>query len=196
MKKTIRACWKCSGTGLIVVKTGKKWEENAWDICDECNGKGKMSNLDEYHFSWGEYDKAIHILFKKLKRINYVPDVIIGTSRGGLISAVHLGHLFDGIPELGAIYVRRHLDDCHFSELIKPKIAMRMLPKLKGKIVLITEDTIGTGKTNNCVVNFVKKMKPKKVMTTTISFQKGVKIKNCIYYKLNKGPWQVFPWER
>jgi len=155
-----------------------------------------MDNLKQYVISWDEYDIAAHQIFCKLKDLQFNPDVIIGVSRGGLILGTHLCHLFEGKPEMGTIYARRHINDAHFSKLIEPKVSMHMLPNLKGKKVLITEDTIGTGATNSCIKKFLLKKTLKKIMTAVISVQKDVDLKDCVYYKLNDKIWQVFPWER
>jgi uncharacterized protein len=154
-----------------------------------------MQKNKSYKISWEEYNIAAHKIYKKLKYKKFTPDIIIGVSRGGLVLGVHLCHLFNGTPQLGTIYARRHKNDKHFSKLILPKVTMHMLPKLKNKKVLITEDTNGSNTTINCVKKFVFKHKPKKIMTAILSVQKGMDVKDCVYYKLNDGIWQIFPWE-
>ncbi|MDD4251230.1 MAG: phosphoribosyltransferase family protein [Candidatus ainarchaeum sp.] len=158
-----------------------------------------MHSQKHYKITWSEYNQAAHTIYKKLLKEKFTPDVIIGVSKGGLVLATHLCHIFYNKHNkqiiLGTIYAKRHESDCYYSKLVKPKVTMKMLPEIKNKKVLITEDTVGTGTTKECIIEYLNKKKPKKIMTAIISAQKGVNLENCVYYKINNKIWQIFPWE-
>lgn len=149
------------------------------------------------NLSWLKYERLVKKLFNKL--IDYKPEIIISNARGGLPLGVHLAHLLNiKTKDFGVVMSIRHEDDKIASNLITPEIDRYSLPQIKGKRVLLVEDTIGTGETLEVIRKFLLRRKPKELRIASMFLnQRNLEKKGIYYGRISTDKnWIVFPWER
>ncbi|MCR4328505.1 MAG: phosphoribosyltransferase family protein [Patescibacteria group bacterium] len=83
--------------------------------------------------SWDEFDKEMRALAQK---IEYIPDIIVGVVRGGLVPARLLSTLLK-VPKMRCVTLERAGER---------KILDELQGDFTGKKVLVVEDMIETGK--------------------------------------------------
>jgi hypothetical protein len=138
--------------------------------------------------SWYDVEKAVTALATTLER-EFVPDLIVGIARGGLIPAVRLSHLL-GDKLLRMIHIKFYKGVDLRQE--KPELLADVgeLPKR----VLIVDDVADTGETLEFVCGHVKKKGAKEIKVATIAYKPRSKLKPD-YYVFETEKWIVFPWE-
>ena len=126
-------------------------------------------------------DKLVHDMF--------IPDVILGVNRGGLIPGVYLSHRMNRPHEVLDVRLRDHTAESNFDNLYR---AVTL-----GKKILIIDDINDSGATfdhisDNCIID------------STIRYAAVINNKPSAFdvdyygYEINKrenDQWVVFPWE-
>lgn len=138
--------------------------------------------------SWYEVEKAVTALATTLER-EFVPDLIVGIARGGLIPAVRLSHLL-GDKLLRMIHIKFYKGVNLRQE--KPEL-LADVGELPPK-VLIVDDVADTGATLEFVLERVKEKGAKDIRIATIAYKPRSRIKPD-YYVFETDKWIVFPWE-
>uniref|UniRef100_UPI0026038C4B phosphoribosyltransferase n=1 Tax=Thermococcus sp. TaxID=35749 RepID=UPI0026038C4B len=135
-------------------------------------------------------DRAVFALADELRK-HFMPDVIVGIARGGLIPAVRLSHVL-GDVELKVIDVKfyKGIDD----RMEKPVVTIPLHGSLEGKKVVIVDDVSDTGKTLGVVIDEVKKAGAKEVKVACLSMKPWTKVVPD-FYVFRTDKWIVFPWE-
>ena len=138
--------------------------------------------------SWDDVEKAVTALATTLER-EFVPDMIVGIARGGLIPAVRLSHLL-GDKLLRMIHIKFYKGVNLRRERPGLLADVGKLPKK----VLIVDDVADTGETLEFVLKHVRAKGAKEVKVATVAY----KPKSCVkpdYYVFETDKWIVFPWE-
>lgn len=147
--------------------------------------------------SWNDFDSLVRVIYEKVK--DYAPEVIIANSRGGMPLGVHLAHLL-GVEtnNFGCVSVIRHKDDAIASDLQKPFVLGTLFPELKGKRILITEDTVGTGETMDTLIKLLTQYEPKEIRAACLFLNDHNIEKDYISWGKvsNDYDWFIFPWEK
>lgn len=154
-------------------------------------------NRRKIDLDWEGYDNLVREIFVKVK--DYQPDVIIANCRGGLPLGVHLAHLLGiGTQDFGCVLIVRHVDDKIASDLIDPLAKGLLLPNIKDKRVLITEDTVGTGETLEAIRDLLDNYGPKEIRATCLFLnERNLDKKWVDYGKVSTDKdWIIFPWEK
>lgn len=138
--------------------------------------------------SWDDVEKAVTALATTLER-EFVPDMIVGIARGGLIPAVRLSHLL-GDKLLRMIHIKFYKDIDLRQERPELLADVGKLPKK----VLLVDDVADTGETLEFVLKHVKEMGAKEVKVATIAYKPKSRVKPD-YYVFETDKWIVFPWE-
>lgn len=138
--------------------------------------------------SWYDVEKAVTALATTLER-EFVPELIVGIARGGLIPAVRLSHLL-GDKLLRMIHIKFYKGVDLRQE--KPEL-LADVGKLPKK-VLIVDDVADTGETLEFVREHVRRKGAKEVRVATIAYKPRSKLKPD-YYVFETDKWIVFPWE-
>lgn len=94
-----------------------------------------MSNLREVEFN--EVNDLVKAIIQQVQESNWVPELIVGISRGGLLPAVMLSHYFD-CPMTPLVWSTRD-DDRRVSDTSLAEEAAA------GKHILIVDDIIDSG---------------------------------------------------
>lgn len=146
--------------------------------------------MDKVYLTWWQVDRAIFALADELRK-HFMPDVIVGVARGGLIPAVRLSHIL-GDVELKVIDVKfyKGIDE----RMEKPVVTIPLHGSLEGKKVVIVDDVSDTGKTLEVVIEEVKKAGAKEIKVACLSMKPWTKVvPDFCVFRTDK--WIVFPWE-
>lgn len=99
-------------------------------------------NVDKWICNWEDIDDMVHQLHRSMVRKKYKPDFIVGISRGGLVPAIMLSHIFK-VPMLPVVWATRDFIDMD-RERVKQ---VQKLVRKQEKNVLIVDDICDTGAT-------------------------------------------------
>ena len=138
--------------------------------------------------SWYEVEKAVTALATTLER-EFMPDIIVGIARGGLIPAVRLSHLL-GDRLLRMIHMKFYKGVDLRRE--RPEI-LADVGELPPK-VLIVDDVADTGATLELALERVKERGAREVKIATLACKPRSRVKPD-YYVFETDKWIVFPWE-
>jgi len=138
--------------------------------------------------SWYDVEKAVTALATTLER-EFVPDMIVGIARGGLIPAVRLSHLL-GDKLLRMIHIKFYKGVNLRRERPELLADVGKLPKK----VLLVDDVADTGETLEFVLKHVKEKGANEVRVATIAYKPKSRVKPD-YYVFETDKWIVFPWE-
>ncbi len=133
---------------------------------------------------------------KKIKDEEYVPDAVIGISRGGLPICVRISHLLE-VP-MGVVQANHYKGDGYHTMEDKAVIKGELLgEEIKGKILLI-DDITDTGKTLKVVDEKLSEYNKIDEIKTAVLHQKPHSCFEpdfCAYpSQVNK--WVVYPFEK
>lgn len=110
---------------------------------------------DRENLTWETFGEASRYLSQEIVDSGWMPDLIVGVARGGLIPAGAIGYAI-GVKEMGAINVEFYTDIG--ATLPEPIILNPRLDteSLTDKKVLVVDDVADSGKTLDLVVNMLK----------------------------------------
>lgn len=146
--------------------------------------------MDKVYLTWWQVDRAIFALADELRK-HFMPDVIVGVARGGLIPAVRLSHILGNV-ELKVIDVKFYNEIEERME--KPIITIPLHGSIEGKKAVVVDDVSDTGRTLEVVVEEVKKAGASEVKVACLSMKPWTKVIPD-FYVFRTDKWIVFPWE-
>jgi len=142
--------------------------------------------------SWHDVNLATSHIVKSLHEDNFLPEVIVGITRGGLIPAVLLSHML-GIRDLETVGAKFY-GKGHYPERLaeKPVIENVSLSK-KYDNALLVDDIAGSGKT---MLEVKSRLKDHigSVRTATLMKNRRCPIHIDYFYRIVED-FVVFPWE-
>lgn len=144
--------------------------------------------MGELSFDWPEIEKMLVLLSRKIRR-TFVPDVVVGVARGGLIPAVRLCHLL-GDREFRVIHMRHYRGK---RRMRTPELISDIKP-LKGKVLLV-DDVADTGRSLRFVLDHVRKRCNGEVRVATLACKPRSDPKPD-YFAFETEEWVIFPWEK
>jgi hypothetical protein len=130
-------------------------------------------------------------LARKIVKSGFVPDVVVGISRGGWIPARVLCDLLSA-PELANIGVEYYSGVGERKR--QPRLTQPLSATVSGKSVLIVDEVADTGKSLMLVEDQVIKEGAKAVRTVTM-YTKPWSVVEPDYHEKKTSCWIVFPWE-
>jgi hypoxanthine phosphoribosyltransferase len=131
-------------------------------------------------------------LTRKIIRSGFVPDVIIGVSRGGWVPARVLCDLLS-TPVLANVGVEFYVG-VGVMKGRQPRLTQQLSAAVSGNRVLIVDDVADTGKSLQLVKEHVIKEGALEVRTVTM-YMKPWSIVEPSYHGKKTSCWIVFPWE-
>ncbi len=154
--------------------------------------------IKKLYLSWQETETICKLIIRRIKSMNFVPDVIITPLRGGVIPAVIISHKIN-LQNLITVMAQRTKDDS--IEVERKEVILNKLPtvdEIRNKNVLILDEIADSGDTLQEIYNRILKMKPKKIITAVLftnskRFKRENRIPDISIKKTDK--WVVFPWE-
>ena len=130
-------------------------------------------------------------LARKIVKSGFVPDVIVGVSRGGWVPARVLCDLLSA-PVLASVGVEFYTDVGE--KRGRPRLTQPLSAAVSGKKVLVVDEVTDTGKSLKLVKEHVIKEGAKEVKTVTM-FTKPWSTVKPNYHRKKTSCWMVFPWE-
>ena len=134
---------------------------------------------------------ALLNLAKTIVRSGFVPDVIVGVSRGGWVPARVLCDLL-GVPVLANVGVEFYSGVGQRQD--KPRLTQRLSTAVSGKKVLIVDEVADTGKSLKLAKEHIIKEGAEQVRTVTM-YTKPWSTFEPDYHEKKTSCWIVFPWE-
>jgi hypothetical protein len=131
-------------------------------------------------------------LGEKIKKSGFVPDCLVGISRGGLWVVRTLSDFFD----IKDVHITRviYYEDVKTTKT-KPNLIQDVDKKfLKNKKLLIVDDVSDTGNSLDFTVNLIKEKGIKNFKTATLHY-KPWSIFKPDYFIEETDKWIIYPWE-
>ena len=148
--------------------------------------------MDILYLEWSKVDEAIWTLSDAIRK-EYDFDVIVGISRGGLVPAVRMSHIFDNKRLL--LMEAKYYKDIGVRE-DRPRITLPLKEEdVCGKRVLLVDDVADTGGTLLTVKDYIKGLSPKELRVAVVA-SKPISDVKPDYSVFNTDQWIIFPWEK
>jgi len=142
--------------------------------------------------TWDQIYEMLLNLAERIRRDGFLPDIIVGISRGGWPPARVMSDLLE-TAELANVRVEFYVGVAETKK--EPVITQPISLPVKYKNVLILDDVADTGQSLKLVRNHITKRRAKAVKTATI-YYKPWSVIVPDYYENETRKWIVFPWER
>jgi len=148
--------------------------------------------MEILYLEWSKVDEAIWTMCDIIKG-DYEFDVIVGISRGGLIPAVRISHIFDNKRLL--LMEAKYYKDIGVRD-DKPKITLQLKKEdIAGKRVLLVDDVADTGGTLVVVKEYIESLSPIDLKVAVVA-SKPISLVKPDYTVFNTDRWIIFPWEK
>jgi hypoxanthine phosphoribosyltransferase len=141
--------------------------------------------------TWNRTYNVLLGLSRKIIRSGFVPDVIVGVSRGGWIPARVLCDLLSA-PVLANIGVEFYTGIGQTKR--RPRLTQPLSTNVSGKKVLLVDEVADTGQSLKLAKEHIVKEGAKEVKTATI-YTKPRSLIEPGYHEKETSNWIVFPWE-
>lgn len=142
---------------------------------------------------WMESEALIDKVIKKIWKSGFVPDVIVGISRGGLVPARIIADRM-AMRELMIIKME-HWGIAEHTEGAKITHGLQGDTDLKGKNVLLVDDLTDTGDSLKKAVEHVRSFDPADVKTAVMEHKASSEFEPNYYgRKLESWKWIIHPW--
>ena len=139
---------------------------------------------DVLEVDWAFFGELCRALAVHVAR-GFDPDVVVGIAKAGVIPAAIIATILQ--REFVAIAITRSSDDAD------PEVVAGPPASLKGKRVLLVDETCDTGDTLKLALNEVQAIRPADVRTA-VSFKTGPYLPD--YYALETESFIILPWDR
>jgi len=142
--------------------------------------------------SWGDAYTHAEEVAQKISNAGYVPDHIIGITRGGWVPAVLLSDLL-GVKDLLSVRVEHW--GMTAEKDAKAVLTHPLQTDLAGKKILLVDDLTDTGDSMALALGEIKKHNAAEVRTATLIHKKQSSIEPD-YYARKTGEWEwiILPW--
>ncbi|MCW4034381.1 MAG: phosphoribosyltransferase [Candidatus Bathyarchaeota archaeon] len=152
----------------------------------------EVDNIELLLPSWDQIYSLTLNLAEKIKNSNFVPDTIVGVSRGGWVPARILSDLLEN-SNITNVATEFYVGIAQTKQ--EPTITQPISISVKGKKVLVVDDIADTGKSLKHVTAHLAEHGASEVKVATI-YYKPLSIVLPDYYEKQTSSWVVFPWER
>jgi len=156
---------------------------------------GSEPNVEaqKLYLTWDDIELMCVDIHRKMKRKRIKPDIIVGVSRGGLIPARILSGLLNN-KNLSTMRVTFYSRPGITKK--RPRIAEDLSTDINGKVVLIADDVIETGKTLRLTKNYLMSRGAKKAYIAVLLKKDRKTLIKPDFYSRTTGKWIVYPWEK
>lgn len=142
--------------------------------------------------SWNQIYSLLLEIADSVQKSTFVPDVIVGVSRGGWIPARIMSDLLEN-PKLSNVATEHYLGVAETKQ--EPSLTQPVSLPVKGKKVLVVDDVADTGESLKLVKAHLKNQGASEIRVATIYYKPWSKI-TPNYYTKETRLWIIFPWER
>ncbi|NIO37943.1 phosphoribosyltransferase [Candidatus Bathyarchaeota archaeon] len=141
--------------------------------------------------SWNQIYRMLLNIAEKIRRDRFIPDIIVGVSRGGWPPARVLSDLL-GNPNLANVKVEFYLGIAETKET--PVLTQPISMSVQEKKVLVVDEIADTGMSLKLVKEHIAREGALEIKIATI-YYKPWSITVPEYYEKESSCWIVFPWE-
>ncbi len=151
-----------------------------------------MAANTEYEVpTWNQIYEMLIDQAEKIRKNAYLPDIIVGVARGGIVPARILTDLLE-IPEIATIRIEFYVDIAQPS--IQPILKQGLTIPINGKKVLLVDDISDTGQSLKLAKGYLIEQGAKEVKIATVYAKSATQTKPDFLEK-QTDRWIVFPWE-
>ena len=144
--------------------------------------------------SWEDAYALAEKVAQKITHEGYLPDHIIGITRGGWVPAVMLSDLL-GVKDLLSVRVEHW--GMTGEKDAKAVLKYPLQTDLSGKKILLVDDLTDTGDSMAVALEELKKHKAEEIRTATLIHKKQSHVEPEYYaQKTDKWEWIIFPWNK
>lgn len=155
-------------------------------------GENNMGSEIEFEApSWNQIYEMLLRMVEKIRKSGFMPDVIVGVSRGGWAPARVLSDLLNN-PNLANVRAEFYLGVAETKS--EPTLTQPVSVSVAGKKVLIVDEIADTGKSLKLVKEHITQEGATQVKVATV-YYKPWSIILPDYYERETSRWIVFPWE-
>ena len=149
-----------------------------------------MTNQREV-LTWQLYGDAMQELAQQIADSGFVPDVVLGISRGGLIPAGSLAYALDckNLFTMNVEFYTGVGETLEAPMMLPPYLTPTELDDLK---VLVVDDVADTGKTLELVLEFTRDHVAE--ARTAVIYEKSPSVVKADYVWRRTDLWITFPW--
>jgi len=140
---------------------------------------------------WNQIYEMLLNLAEKIRKNNFIPDIIVGVSRGGWPPARVLSDLM-GNSNLANVRAEFYLGVAETKG--EPVLTQQVSMEVAGKKVLVVDEVADTGKSLKLVKEHIIEKGATEVKIATV-YYKPWSIVKPDYYERETSCWIVFPWE-
>lgn len=142
--------------------------------------------------SWEQIYSLLLDLARRIRKDRFVPDVIVGVSRGGWTPGRVLSDLLEN-PEIANVKAEFYLGVAETKK--EPVITQGVSAAVEGKKVLIVDDVADTGKSLRLVKAHLLEKGARDLKIATL-YHKPWSVTVPDYFERTTRAWIIFPWER
>ncbi len=151
-----------------------------------------MAGNIEYEVpTWNQIYEMLLCQAQKILIQNYLPDMVIGISRGGIIPARILADLLE-TSEFATIQIEFYVDINQTKA--EPTLKQPFTTNVAGKKVLLVDDIADSGESLKLAKTHLQQQGASEVKTATL-YQKPQSITTPDFYEKQTTNWVVFPWD-
>ena len=151
-----------------------------------------MAGNIEYEVpTWNQIYEMLLGQAQKILIQNYLPDMVIGISRGGLIPARILADLLE-TSEFATIQIEFYVDMNQTKT--KPTLKQPLTTNIASKKVLLVDDIADSGESLKLSKTHLQQQGASEVKTATL-YQKPQSITIPDFFEKQTTNWVVFPWD-
>jgi hypoxanthine phosphoribosyltransferase len=154
--------------------------------------RGTVKTIQFEAPSWKQIYKMLLKQAEKIRNNALQPDVIVGVSRGGWVSARVLSDLLEN-PAIASVGVEAYSRATEAERL--PILTQRLSLPVNKKHVLIVDDVADSGKSLKVVKEHVLQQGAEAAKIATLYYKPWSNVKPD-YYEKETSKWIVFPWDR
>ncbi len=162
----------------------------AWAVCNLVWGDALAGNVEYEVAGWSDVYDMLMAQAEKICSC-YRADVVVGVSRGGLVSARILADLLEA-PEFAVIGVEFYADIAESK--MEPTLLQPVTMAVTGKRVLLVDDIADSGRSLQLAIRHLQAQGAEEIKTATLYYKPKSAIKPDFYEK-ETSSWVVFPWE-
>jgi hypoxanthine phosphoribosyltransferase len=142
--------------------------------------------------SWDRIYEMLIDLALRIRRSGFIPDLIVGVSRGGWAPGRILSDLLENTHTVN-IKIEFYLGIGKTSR--KPVVTQPLSDDVAGKNVLVVDDVSDTGESLKVALSHMKEKGASGVRTVTVYYKPHSTYKPD-FYADSTPDWIIFPWER
>ncbi|MHB9036373.1 MAG: phosphoribosyltransferase [Armatimonadota bacterium] len=154
-------------------------------------------------YSWNEMDALHRRLGEMLRADSYIPDVIVGIIRCGMVPAVHLAYIL-GVNSVCGIHVRTTPnDDVLVVKNMDPTVTVLVQPEIvSGRRLLMIDAVMASGTSMQLSTDALSLLGPAEIRTAILVDWPNSPYENKLgprpqvdYVVSEASVWPDFPWE-